>query len=207
MSKGRADGLIPNGHVAPASFDLNGKGGASVTFGFCGRLRARTKGLDIMLAAFAEYKRTYAGRLLVIGDGGDRAALEAQANELGISADVEFVGAKFGAEKDALLETVDVFLHPSRNEGMPGAVLEAAGMGIPVIVSKETNLAEAVDAAQAGIALSANRAGELSAAMAQALQAQKSGEWRRWALNARKMVETTFSWNRIANLHFNMYNS
>jgi glycosyltransferase involved in cell wall biosynthesis len=44
----------------------------------------------------------------------------------------------------------DVFVHPSRNEGIPRSVLEALALGLPVVVTPETNLGTVVEEAQAG---------------------------------------------------------
>lgn len=204
--------LIPNGHVIPDStpnpiIKDNRDGKDALTFGFCGRLRSHTKGLDIILKAFAIYRKRFSGRLLIIGDGEDLGQLRKMAQELGIVGDVEFAGAKYGTEKETMLSECDVFLHPSRNEGMPGAVLEAAGQCIPVIVSEATNLAAAVAKAEAGIALHRNDSQTLAQAMVRSVVAKSVGDMPQWAANAKKMVETTFSWTRIAGLFQQMYQS
>ena len=200
--------LIPNGHVIPVRLTKASKAHSGVpVFGFCGRLRAHTKGLDIILEAFAMYRKRFAGQLLIIGNGEDLERLKEMAKKLDVLEDVEFAGAKYGIAKEEMLSQCDVFLHPSRNEGMPGAVLEAAGQGIPVIVSVATNLAGAVSEAKAGIALSRNDAKTLSQAMIRSIVARNLGELPKWANNAKNMVATTFSWRRIAGLFHEMYQS
>lgn len=201
--------LIPNGHhmPEPKKVDIPSEVVKEPVFGFCGRLRAHTKGLDILLQGFALYAQKSQGSLLIIGDGEDRNKLEKMVAALKLESRVQWLGARYGAEKDEILTKMDVFLHPSRNEGMPGAVLEAAAIGIPVIVSEETNLANWVRTEEAGIALSHNEPEALAQALTKAGTARQQGELARWSINARRMVQTVFSWHRIAGLHLEMYQS
>lgn len=200
--------LIPNGHDIPrtSQHHLKLPNHGPLSFGFCGRLRAHTKGLDILFNAFADFQKNNPATLVIIGDGPDRKNLEDLSAQLGIAEKVQFTGPRYGKEKDALLSKLDVFLHPSRNEGMPGAVLEAAGLSIPVIVSEATNLAEAVNSSGAGITLSRNDPKNLVSAFEKVKEARSNGDLKQWAANAHTMVVQKFSWKRIAKLHFKMYN-
>ena len=91
---------------------------SELIFGFLGRIDMYTKGLDLMLSAFADKAKNHnEAKLWIIGDGDDRSILESKVKELKIEQKVVFWGAKFGEEKNDLLKGIDVFLHPSRNEG------------------------------------------------------------------------------------------
>lgn len=70
-------------------------------------------------------------RLLIVGDGPERAALESLAKEAYPSA--EFIGAKHGAELKPYFEQADLFVLPGTG-GL--AVQEAMSYGLPVIVAK-----------------------------------------------------------------------
>ena len=70
-------------------------------------------------------------RLLIVGDGPERAALESLAKEVYPSA--EFIGAKHGAELKPYFEQADLFVLPGTG-GL--AVQEAMSYGLPVIVAK-----------------------------------------------------------------------
>jgi glycosyltransferase involved in cell wall biosynthesis len=70
-------------------------------------------------------------RLLVVGDGPERAALESLSKEVYPSA--EFIGAKHGAELKTYFEQADLFVLPGTG-GL--AVQEAMSYGLPVIVAK-----------------------------------------------------------------------
>jgi glycosyltransferase involved in cell wall biosynthesis len=94
---------------------------------FVGRLQAR-KRLDYLLRACAEIQNV---RLVIIGDGPERQALESLAKEIYPRA--EFVGAKHGAELKPYFAEADLFVLPGTG-GL--AVQEAMSHGLPVIVAQ-----------------------------------------------------------------------
>lgn len=99
-----------------------------VTLLFVGRLQAR-KRIDSLLRACAELESK--PRLIIVGDGPERAALESFAKEIYPSA--EFIGAKHGAELKPYFAQADLFVLPGTG-GL--AVQEAMSYGLPVIVAK-----------------------------------------------------------------------
>ncbi len=120
-------------------------------FVYCGRYAVWHKGLDLLLEGFAGYKRNGGeGRLTMIGSG-DPEPLLRLATSLEISNSLEVRGALFGVDRDTVLRDCDFFVMPSRFEGMPLAGLEAALLGLPLLVTPGTGLGEAVAAACAGI--------------------------------------------------------
>ena len=95
---------------------------------FVGRLQAR-KRVDYLLRACAEME--VKPRLMIVGDGPERARLEALAKEIYPTA--EFIGAKHGSELKPYFEAADLFVLPGTG-GL--AVQEAMSYGLPVIVAK-----------------------------------------------------------------------
>ncbi len=120
------------------------------------------------------------------------------AESLGISPRVHFAGKMFGDEKWKMLSQMDVFFHPSRNEGLPGAVLEAASLGIPCVVSEESNMAGYITEHQAGVALDKNTFENLAIAMEEMEGLTNKGTWEKMSENARNMIRTEFGWEKIA---------
>ena len=107
---------------------------ASPLFAAHGRM-TKQKGFDSLLRAFAEVKRTLPGaRLRIVGDGVDRASLEALAGELGVASACEFPG--FLSDPLAAIEDADLYILPSRWEGLPNALLEAIAVGLPVVATR-----------------------------------------------------------------------
>ncbi|WP_295888243.1 glycosyltransferase [uncultured Thiohalocapsa sp.] len=92
------------------------------------------KGIDVLLDAFALVAAEFPGwRLDLVGDGPLRGVLEAQAERLGIAGQVTFHGHL--SPPFPVLYAASVFVLSSRFEGMPNAMLEAMGCGLPVVVN------------------------------------------------------------------------
>ncbi len=96
------------------------------------------KGLTTLIDAWPSVRLTYPGaRLILIGEGPERPALEAQARSLGLTLGLDQAIAMPGAVSDvtASLRDADLFVLPSKEEGMSIALLEAMALGIPVVAS------------------------------------------------------------------------
>ncbi len=84
--------------------------------------------------------------LTIVGDGSMRAQLEAQARRLGIGARIEFVGhLPPGQAINQQLDRADLFLLPSRSEGLPRSIIEAFARGLPCIGGHAGGFAELLD--------------------------------------------------------------
>jgi glycosyltransferase involved in cell wall biosynthesis len=125
----------------------------ALVFGSVGRL-AQVKGIDRLIAAFAALKlplsTTY---LLLIGAGPEREALERQARELGVADRVIFAG--FQGDPAPYLAAMDVFVLPSRSEGVSVALLEAMAAGVPVAVTDVGANREVIEEGRCGVILPA----------------------------------------------------
>lgn len=170
-------------------------------FVFCGRLAAHTKGLDALIAGFARYIASRGrGTLWIVGEGDDRQVLEALAVDLGVSRRVTFFGPLFGEEKLARLAQANAFVHPSRHEGMPTAVLEAGALGLPLLVSPGTNLDQNVREASAGTIVQEVTPEAIGEALLGMEREHDSGALTQRGQNAAWMVANHFSWERVASL-------
>lgn len=100
-----------------------------------GRLEP-VKGFDVLIAACGLLARQGHGpRLVLIGEGSQQAALAEQARALGIADRVTFAGRlPAGAIRDRL-HAADLFVLPSRSEGMPLALMEAMATGIAAVAA------------------------------------------------------------------------
>jgi glycosyltransferase involved in cell wall biosynthesis len=97
---------------------------------FVGRLQAR-KRVDLLLQACAALPQNVQPRLVIVGDGPERTALEAQAQASYPAA--EFPGAKHGADLAPYFSTADLFVLPGTG-GL--AVQEAMSFGLPVVMGR-----------------------------------------------------------------------
>jgi len=141
--------------------------GASRVLIVTGRLHP-IKGHVYLLDAFAALRRDFPDlRMLVVGDGGERATLEDHARRLGIDEAAVFTG--FRTDVIDLLRAADVFVLPSLLEGMPHVLLEAMGVGLPVVASAAGGVPEVVADGETGLLVPAGDADLLRAAIGRLL--------------------------------------
>lgn len=137
---------------------------AAPVIGTVGRLEPR-KGTATLIAALAALRD--AGRrdvtALIVGDGPLRAELAADAERRGIASQVRLLGDR--ADVRDVLAALDVFVLPSRTEGMSNALLEAMSMALPVVATAVGGTPEVVADGRSGLLVPADDA----AAMARAI--------------------------------------
>jgi glycosyltransferase involved in cell wall biosynthesis len=129
---------IPNGVPVPAKpWQRRPDWRAAPRAIFLGRL-APEKGLDTLIDSWPAVRTVHPqARLIVIGEGPQRTALEEKARALGLTIGpdqaVELPG--ISSDPTAVLRDSDLFILPSREEGMSIALLEAMALGIPLVAS------------------------------------------------------------------------
>jgi glycosyltransferase involved in cell wall biosynthesis len=101
------------------------------------------KGHDVAVDAFREIRRRVPrAHLLVVGDGEQRGLVQAAADELGEGA-IRLLGERMDVMR--ILDASDVFVQPSRAEGLPMALIEAIAAGLPVVATAVGGVPELVD--------------------------------------------------------------
>ena len=109
---------------------------------FVGTLEVLYKAPDVLLRALAQCQRRDV-QLTIVGDGRRRGELEALAQRLAVRRRVRFAGAlAAGGAVRAALDEADLFVLPSRQEGLPRAMLEAMARGLPCIGSTAGGMGE-----------------------------------------------------------------
>jgi len=103
----------------------------TVLIGGAGHVAPR-KGFDVLLRAFAS-AAVPGSRLVILGGGDHRQALETLARELGIAGSVTWLGHRLDGA--GIIAGLDLFVLSSHNEGMANVMLEAMAGGTPVIAS------------------------------------------------------------------------
>ena len=201
--------LIPYGFepaAAPESAVRPDAGAGEFIIGFCGRIDIHTKGLDVLLHAFHRFiKDVPEARLWVIGDSPERQALQHLAMDMGMDDNVVFYGSKYNRDKTDLLVQLSAFVHPSRNEGLPTAVLEAASLGIPCIVTEATNTGDSIRRFDCGQVIDQPDAEELFVAMRALYRRIRQKGMEELSDNARRMISEAYNWKTILGHFHQLY--
>ncbi|HTE38782.1 MAG TPA: glycosyltransferase [Reyranella sp.] len=138
--------LVPNG-VDLARFAAAGPPRADarpVVIGTVAALRPE-KNIARLIRALARLRAAVPARLVIVGDGPERAALEALAAAEGVGGQVEFAGHH--TNPAPLYASFDIFALSSDTEQMPLSVLEAMASGLPVAATDVGDVAGMLDAA------------------------------------------------------------
>ena len=130
-------------------------------------------------------------RLIVVGDGPLREALEAQAHRLGLADRVIFMGQRPKADVQSVLKQSDLFVLNSTYEGLPHVVLEAMMAGVPVIATRVGGTPEAVIHEETGLLVEPGDHHALQAAVKRLNECPELG--RQLAQQARTRLMAVFS--------------
>lgn len=143
--------------IAARSGSVAERQGGEATILHVARL-VEKKGTRYLLDAFAAVRRDVPdARLVIVGDGPLRAALEAQSRALGVGGDVTFLGTQPHGTVLEWLARAAVFAQPSVTaasgdaEGLPIGLLEAAAAGVPAVATRHAGIPEAVEHGRTGI--------------------------------------------------------
>lgn len=162
---------------------------------FLGRLQ-KYKGVQFALRAMVRIRQTLPdARLVVIGNGPYRAALERLAAGLGLGTAVEFRGFVPASEKVALLRQAGVVVNPSPKEGWGLTMVEAAACGTPVVASRSPGLQDSVRDGETGFLVTH---GDAEAIAQHALQILQDPALRRQMSTAGLAWAARFTWERCA---------
>jgi glycosyltransferase involved in cell wall biosynthesis len=137
---------------------------------YIGRLR-RYKGVDWVMRAWPEVRRRVPGaKLVVVGDGPHRGALEHMASRDGLVSSVEFLGFLAAQEKVRRLQEAWVLVQPSPKEGWGLTVVEAGACGTAVVAADSPGLRDSVRRDETGLLVPYGDAPALAAALARVLE-------------------------------------
>ncbi len=169
---------------------------------FVGRL-AEKKGLQYLIKAFPQVLSHHPeARLLVVGDGPNRAELEALAKHLRLTDNVRFAGAQSSEELRRSYLSSRLFVVPSvvarsgDTEGLPVALLEAMAAGRPVIATSVGGIPEIVIPGRTGLLIEPRSPTALAAAVNELLNSPAKAD--RMGRVARRWVRRRFDWRRVA---------
>lgn len=168
---------------------------------FVGRLNAQ-KGLADLLTALAQ-PALAAVPLHVVGDGTDRAPLEALADRLGIAARVHWHGALAQPALVPLYAKARAVVMPSRGEGLGLVAVEAQLCGTPVVAYADGGIVDVVRPEHGGTLVPAGDIQALAASIAQVIASDESVE--RLGQAARIDMLSRFTTDAVATRYLEIY--
>lgn len=105
------------------------------------------KGFDTLIAALA--LMACPAHVVIAGAGADEAKLERAARQAGVAERVHLPG--FVTDPRAAIAGFDLYVQPSRMEGLGSSVIDALALGVPVVVSRAGGLTETVEHGRSGL--------------------------------------------------------
>jgi len=159
--------MIPNGvdtgryrPLDPEQARSTHTGGAEMVIGCVARLHP-DKDHMTLLEAFSLLPLGTA-RLLLVGEGPERARLEARVHDLGLSHWVEFLGGR--SDIESLMHQFDCMVLSSRTEGLPLVLIEAMACGVPCVATSVGGIPDLLNP-DAGVVVPPGNPGALAEAL------------------------------------------
>lgn len=159
------------------------------------------KGLHLLLAAFQQVSRQSPAHLLLAGDGPLRADIERQIKDTQLHDRVHLLGPR--RDIPDLLAASDLFVFPSRTEGLPNALLEAMASGLPIVTTDVPGCRDLIGDQISGLMVPYDDAAALARAMQVQLADRASAI--RMAQAARSSVEQLWNIRRTYAEYWSLY--
>lgn len=170
------------------------------TIVYTGRLSTE-KGVDVLVRSFALLVKTQPCQLLIIADGPELEAVARLIAEHNLDGSVMLVSN--AGEVAPYLNASDVFVLPSRYEGLSNALLEAMACGLPVISTRVGGSRDIIEDGMSGLLVEADETDQLRDAMERVLCDRQLADT--LGANARVAVEANHDMKSIANAYINLY--
>jgi glycosyltransferase involved in cell wall biosynthesis len=185
--------IIPNG-IDLQTYKTAGRDWSFPRLLSVGRI-VHQKGLDLAMRALGELKELD-WEWQIAGDGPQMPALRSLANQLGIAGRVVFLGWQPREQLMKCYQQANVFLFPSRHEGMPNAMLEAMASGLPVVASCIAGSEELVLDGKTGYLVRSEDIESLREALKKVIAGTALRE--QMGIASRQHAEANYSWESTA---------
>lgn len=140
-------------------------------------------------------------RVAIAGRGAEETRLRSLSAELGVSDRVTLLGVR--SDVNTVLAAGDLFVQPSRSEGLPLSILEAMAAGLPIVATRVGGVPEAVTDGETGLLVPPGDPGTLSEALAALLRDPPSS--RALASAARRRAEREYSVQAMCERYRRLY--
>jgi len=199
-----ARAFAPNQTVEmiPAGADVDGitpkenySAGEHVKLLYVGRLE-KHKGLDVLLPALAKLSSALKWKLQLVGDGPEWPVVAAMAARFAMIDRIELAGWQGWSNLPQIYRDADIFVLPSREEGMPAALLEAMASGLPTVTTRIPGTQEAVLHGETGLLTTPDDSDAMADALTQLIV--DPTQWEAMGRAGRARIESFYSWTNVA---------
>lgn len=157
--------------------------------------------IDIVIRGLSVLKAAGHGlavKFLILGSGQEARPLKELAKRLGVLDDVLFVGSVSHDELPKYLAIADVFVRPSRSEGLGNSFIEAMASGVPIIGTPVGGIPDFLIDGKTGYLSKVDDPDDLAEKILKVLSADKS-DLSKIIVSAKKTAEKKYLWENIAN--------
>ena len=160
------------------------------------------KGLDVLIEAFEHLAADYPDvELVIMGEGEERGTLERAMKVEGVSGRAHLIGHV--EQASTYLKALDLFVLPSRSEGLAYVLLEAGVAELPVVASNVGGIPEVITDGETGLLVPPDQRRLLTAAMERLMKNTEEAQALGTALHER--VSTDFSLEHMVEKTFASY--
>jgi len=188
--------VVPNG-IDLERFKISSgdkKEGDAKTIIFVGRLHP-VKGVQYLIEAMAIVHQEMPDvKLVIVGDGVERAKLEVFAEKLNLNCCIQFAGQVPQESIPRLMHQADVFVLSSLSEGLPVVLLEAMAAGLPIVATNVGGIPDIVEEGVNGYLVNAKSPEEIGERVLILLQNDEIRE--AMSTNNREKAEL-YTWDKV----------
>lgn len=194
--------IVPNGvnlenfQFSTSNFQTNSE--SQITMITTSRLVPKN-GIDIFIRAARELKTLIRDSKFVIrilGSGPEEQKLKKLARDLNVEGLVEFVGQVEPERIPEYLSSADIFVRPSRSEGLGTSFLEAMAAGLPVVATRVGGIPDFLTDHENGLFVKVEDPKDLAKKITMLMHKEELR--RSLGANGRKLVEEKYDWTKIA---------
>jgi glycosyltransferase involved in cell wall biosynthesis len=193
--------IIRNGLDLAAIAPRPHRDGPARTIVTVANLRAEKRHEVLLSAMRIVCARHPDARLIIVGDGPRRRALQALAIDWGLTGAVQFVGHR--DDVGAALSAADIFALASRTEASPNALLEAMAAGLPAVATSVGGIPEIIDPGSTGVLAPVDDAAGFARGLLRLMDDPELA--RRMGASARQRVTERHSFDRMARAFEQLY--
>ena len=195
--------VIPNG-VGPEMFEADGASAREpLTVVTTSRLVEKNGVQDLIDATAIIKEKIPVIKLIIIGDGHLRGALEERSRTRGLEANITFAGEVANDHLSGYLSRATVFVRPSLSEGLGIAFLEAMAAGVPVVATPVGGIVDFLEDGKTGLFCRVGDPEDIAAKISTFLSDESLRHT--IAAQAKEVIRERYTWPAIAGAFRNLY--